>query len=75
MISPDKKEIVFHKNALSVIESVVFAHDAERKWIQNHPSVLYETFLIKHAITVLTGKYSADVKIFSYEALTRKVTG
>lgn len=29
--------VVYTKGAISVIENVVYAHDAERKWIQNHP--------------------------------------
>lgn len=41
-------EICYYKSAVSVIENVVYAHDAERKWIQNHPSVLYEAYLIEN---------------------------
>jgi hypothetical protein len=39
----DGYELAYYKNAISVIENVVYAHDAERKWIQNHPTVIYET--------------------------------
>lgn len=48
-----KKEtlkICFNKHAVSAIENVVYAHDAERKWIQNHPTVLYEAYVIEHAM-------------------------
>lgn len=40
--------ICFDKSAVSVIENVVYAHDAERKWIQNHPVVLYESYLLEN---------------------------
>ncbi len=40
--------ICFDKSAVSVIENVVYAHDAERKWIQNHPIVLYEAYLLEN---------------------------
>ena len=43
-------KICFDKSAVSVIENVVYAHDAERKWIQNHPVVLYETYLLENII-------------------------
>lgn len=58
--------LVFSKGAISVIENVVFAHDAEKKWIQNHPIIQYDSYLLKHAIEILNSKYD----IFSYEALT-----
>lgn len=41
-------KICFDKSAVSVIENVVYAHDAERKWIQNHPIVLYEAYLLEN---------------------------
>ena len=40
--------VCFDKSALSVIESVVYAHDLEKKWIQSHPSVAYESYLINN---------------------------
>ena len=42
--------ICYYKAAISVIENVVYAHDAERKWIQNHPIVLYDAYLIENII-------------------------
>lgn len=59
-------ELVFLKSGLSVIENVVYAHDAERKWIQNHPVIIYETYLLQNAITSINNKYN----IFQYNALT-----
>lgn len=65
----EKYQIVYTKSAISVIENVVYAHDAERKWIQSHPVVQYEAYLLQSAIEALRNKYK-DVNLFSYEALT-----
>lgn len=43
-------KIGFSKNAISVLENVIYAHDAERKWIQNHPSVIYEMYLMERIL-------------------------
>lgn len=43
-------KICFSKHAVSAIENVVYAHDAERKWTQNHPTVLYEAYVIEQAM-------------------------
>lgn len=50
-------EICYYKSAVSVIENVVYAHDAERKWIQNHPIVLYEAHIIEEILAEIV--YSA----------------
>ena len=63
-------EIVYHKNAISIIENVIYAHDAERKWIQNHPVVQYDAFLLRHAIESVNQKY--DIQLFSQDSLTVK---
>ncbi len=60
---------VYKKGALSVIENVVYAHDAERKWIQMHPIVQYDAYLIESIIKEVNDKYN-NVKLFSYDALT-----
>lgn len=63
--------IAYRKDALSIIENAVYAHDAEKKWIQNHPVVLYESYLIKHIITHLNEKLNQKKKkLFSAEALS-----
>lgn len=67
-VSSEKFEVVFNKGAISVIENVVYAHDAERKWIQNHPSVLYEIYLLTSSIELLKETYNQD--LFSYNALS-----
>ena len=60
---------VYGKGVISVIENVVYAHDAERKWIQTHPVVQYESFLIQTAMQMIKKKYK-EVEIFSYKALS-----
>ena len=41
-------ELAYYKSAISIIENVVYAHDAERRWIQSHPIVVYETYILQH---------------------------
>ncbi|MBQ3334006.1 MAG: HD domain-containing protein [Eubacteriaceae bacterium] len=61
----------FNKNAISVIENVVYAHDAERKWIQTHPIVLYDMYIIRHVIDALHKAFSTEEnKLFSLESLS-----
>lgn len=60
--------LIYSKAAVSIIENVIYAHDAERKWIQNHPVVQYEAFILKYAMEKLNIEY----EIFSYEALTNE---
>ncbi len=68
-----KYEIGYNKNAISVIENVVYAHDAEKKWIQSHPVVLYETYLLQHIIAHLSKEVNqGSKKLFSIETLSEK---
>lgn len=67
-------ELGYYKTAISVIENVVYAHDSERKWIQNHPVVLYENYIIKHVLSALRDKLDTvdkSKKLFSLESLSR----
>jgi hypothetical protein len=67
--------IGYHKSALSVIESTVYAHDAEKKWVQSHPAILYEMETIKSAMSELTNKFTTDTDLnplFCYEAITEE---
>lgn len=69
----DSWKLVFHKSALSVIQNVVFAHDAERHWIQNHPVVQYEGYILNHAIELVNRYFSdANRRLFSYDSLTEE---
>lgn len=69
-ISDNSYEVVYSKAALSVIENVIYAHDAERKWIQNHPVVQYDSYLLKSAITSVKNHYKKN--LFAYEYLTQE---
>lgn len=61
----------YYKSAVSVIENVVYAHDAERKWIQTHPAVIYEISLIQQNINHVIEERFED-GIIPLEALTEK---
>lgn len=70
-----KFQLVYQKDAISVIENVLYAHDAERKWIQNHPVVLYEAYIIKHILENLSKKLDLDQdekKLFSKGSLSQE---
>lgn len=60
--------IAYYKSAISVIENVIYAHDAERKWIQTHPVVLYDGYLINHMVLELNNKF--DKNLFSVDAIS-----
>lgn len=69
--------IGFHKNAISVIENAVYAHDNEKKWIQGHPTILYDSFLLEKSIIHIEEKIKADYPdakstLFSYDSLTKQ---
>lgn len=61
----DKPCLVYRKDAVSVIENVVYAHDAEKKWIQNHPVVLYEAYIIKHILENIGKNVNRKIKDYS----------
>lgn len=70
-IEGDNAKLGFNKNAISVIENVVYAHDSERKWIQTHPIVLYDMYIIQHVIDKLEKNYSNEEHhLFSQESLS-----
>jgi len=67
-----KKQIyslVYKKSAISVIENAIYAHDVERKWIQSHPVVQYESYLIKHGIEQIHAAFPEQA-LFSYQCLS-----
>lgn len=67
-------QLAYRKSALSVIENVVYAHDAEKKWIQNHPVILYETFLVQRLIVSARKEYKQRTgnELFSIASLSPK---
>ncbi len=67
----EKYEVAYNKSAVSVIENVVYAHDSERKWIQTHPVVLYDMYIIQHILYGLEKTTSGEgVSLFSRQALS-----
>ena len=65
-------ELAYFKSAISVIENVVYAHDSERKWIQNHPVILYESYILQHVMRLLSEKLdTGEKKLFSIDALSK----
>ena len=43
-------QIAYKQRAHSVIENVIYASDLERRWIQCHPAILYDSALLEFAI-------------------------
>lgn len=79
IIIPDDDEynvtLGFHKSAISVIENTVYAHDNQKKWIQGHPTILYEGYLVQQSIIEIEEKLREDYQgaestFFSYDSLT-----
>ena len=67
-----KYYMAYKKNALSTIENVVLAHDAERRWIQNNPTVLYDAYLVKTILKLIQSNFKIDSNeqgIFQRDAL------
>lgn len=69
--------IGFHKNAISVIENAVYAHDNEKKWIQGHPTILYDSFLLQKSIIgieqhIKENNPNAQSTLFSFDSLTSR---
>lgn len=63
--------LAYYKGAISTIESVVFARDSARKWMQIHPAVLYESYILQHIMERVNSLCSDNEhKLFSEEALT-----
>lgn len=63
---------VFSKDALSVLENAVYAHDAEKKWIQTHLSICYETYLLENAIRSLIDEEGLkDIDLFGEKSLSQ----
>ncbi|MBQ3000840.1 MAG: HD domain-containing protein [Bacilli bacterium] len=65
--------LCYKKGSLSVLESVLNAHDMERRWLQSHPAVQYESFLIQEIIKIIDAKISNEEQsLLCYDALTEK---
>lgn len=72
--------LTYKKNALSVIENVILANDASRRWVQNHPIILYDTYITQKCVSEtfqILQKFTSNTekifeKFFSADALTEK---
>lgn len=58
----------YKKGSLSVIENVIYANDLERRWIQNHPTVLYDNQLVD----TLLGRFDSYMRSKCRKKSTRK---
>lgn len=71
-INEGSSPVGYLKSSLSVLESVLTANDMERRWIQSHPVILYESYLIKTIIREISCKYNTpDNELLSLPALTK----
>lgn len=72
--------LAYKKNALSVIENVILANDSSRRWVQNHPIILYDTYITQRCVSEtfqILQRFSENEdnifeKFFSVDALTEK---
>ena len=65
--------IGYEKSSLSVLETVLTAHDMERRWIQSHPTIQYDGFLLETIMRDISLKYNTNDKtLLSYETLTEE---
>ena len=64
-------QLAYKKSSLSVIENVIYAHDSEKKWVQNHPVIVYEVFLIQQIIGFVQHEYKkiTEKSLFSLDSL------
>ena len=67
--------VCYSKAALSVVENVVYAHDLEKKWIQSHPTVLYETYLIKKLFEEVIEQQFSEYRYIPQEVLSKEGLG
>lgn len=70
-VNDDKNPIGYEKSSLSVLENVLTAHDMERRWVQSHPTIQYEGYLLQTIIRELNSTYNeGNSKLFSYNSIT-----
>lgn len=67
--------LAYNKNALSTIDNVIISYDAERRWIQAHPVVIYDSYLVKQCLAAIEKHFVIDQSqqgIFQRDALGQK---
>lgn len=68
----DAYALAFKSGAISVLENVVLARDSEKRWIQNHPIILFEDMLLKNMMTSVSEEYFGGVSgLFNRDSLIR----
>lgn len=66
-------DVAFTKRAISVLENIVYAHDAQRKWVRSHPAIGYEAKILHDAFSAINRKFAKKLDgntIFCESALT-----
>ena len=69
----DVYQLGYKKTALSVVENVIMANDASKHWVQNHPTVLYDTYITQVCVSTafkILGSDEILKRYFSCEALS-----
>ncbi len=74
--------LAYKKNAFSVIENVILANDSSRRWVQNHPIILYDTYITQYCVKetfkileeYVPGAENAFEKFFNVDSITEKGT-
>ena len=62
--------LAYKKSAISVLENVVYARDFETKWIQCHPTVMYDSYLVGNIVRMISNVLdSEDARLFSSQSL------
>lgn len=65
--------LAYHKSAISVLENVIYARDFEKKWVQAHPVIIYDQFLIQRSMQHIDAELHAETSeatLFCEDALT-----
>lgn len=47
---PSRYNLGYKKSAISILENVITANNWERKWVQSHPTIIYENKIIEKII-------------------------
>lgn len=64
--------LAYKKNALSTIDNVILSYDAERRWIQAHPVVIYDSYMVEQCLAAIEKHFKIDQSqqgIFQRDAL------
>ncbi len=67
--------LAYKKNALSTIDNVIISYDAERRWIQAHPVVIYDSYLVEQCLAAIEKHFIIEHSqqgIFQRDALSKQ---